>query len=293
VAADTANFNGIVRATAINELQGFPGETALAALRSGREDPDPLVRMAVADAAGWLEPVLRIRLLEPLLEDPLRLVRISAGRALASIKEQQLPEKARVSFAAALQEFEREQDINAERSSSMMKLGALRVEQGELVEAERLYRRGIELESRFGATYVNLADLYRAQGREREAEETLKHAIELIPGDASLYYALGLSEVRQRRYEDATRSLAEAARLMPEETGFAYAHAAALEALGRFDQAHAQLARAHERNPVNGMILRALMENAQRRGDAESLAEYGAQWRTLVGSSGMGSPGAR
>ena len=55
-------------------------------------------------------------------------------------------------FDAALAEFVREQEINAERSSSMMKLGALRVEQGELGEAERLYRRGIELEPRFSAT---------------------------------------------------------------------------------------------------------------------------------------------
>ncbi len=55
-----------------------------AALARALADPEPLVRHGALEAAGALEPSERLRLVSPLLSDPIRTIRIQAAQVLTS-----------------------------------------------------------------------------------------------------------------------------------------------------------------------------------------------------------------
>src|SRR5262249_7984620 len=76
---------GIARATALELLPGASGPAFLGRAERGLRDGDPLVRRAAVTALGALPPRARVARAAPLLDDPLRAVRIEAARQLAGV----------------------------------------------------------------------------------------------------------------------------------------------------------------------------------------------------------------
>ena len=120
---------------------------------------------------------MRVRLAFPMLEDPVRAVRMETARLLAGIPIGDLPAEQRVLLDKALEEFIVAQQANAERPESQANLGNLYAAQGKTAEAIAAYNAAIELDVVFVPAYVNLADFYRVQGDEAEAEKVLRRAI--------------------------------------------------------------------------------------------------------------------
>lgn len=87
---------GIVRATALARWVEGSDAVPIKVLEKACLDSDPLVRAAAAYLAKWVDEDERVRLLTPLLDDPVRLVRIDAARSLGSAVEADLsPEEQR------------------------------------------------------------------------------------------------------------------------------------------------------------------------------------------------------
>jgi predicted CXXCH cytochrome family protein len=121
---------GIARATAIEGLQRDLRPSDLSALPALLEDPDPLVRGA---AVGWLDladPQLRYQLGMPLLDDPIRSVRIDAARALAPLARYELPEEDRRKLDSLLDTYRNAQLVTAERPESHLNIGLVEMAQG-------------------------------------------------------------------------------------------------------------------------------------------------------------------
>ncbi|HET9229412.1 MAG TPA: multiheme c-type cytochrome [Thermoanaerobaculia bacterium] len=191
----------IARATALSRMRSGPENVIGPALR----DPDPLVRLGALLA---IEPDARLRLASPLLNDPVRGVRIEAARILAG--------------SADLTEYQEAQEANADRPEAQLNLGWLAALRGDFSTAESHYRNAMR--SGFAPAYVNLADLYRLQGRDAEGEALLRQA----PDDASVHHALGLLLVRLGRLDEALPELARAVELAPGEARYAYVYEVAL-----------------------------------------------------------------
>ena len=83
---------------------------------------------------------------------------------------------------------------------------------GRLVEAERYYRRAIELEPGFALAHHNFADLLLKLDRPAEATARCRAALELDPGFAQTYITLGMSLEHQGRYEEAIAAHRESVR---------------------------------------------------------------------------------
>ena len=115
----------------------------------------------------------------------------------------------------ALQAYAASLQVNADRPEAMTQLGFYYSVQGRFREAEEAYQKAIQLDQRFSAAYVNLADLYARQNDEQQALAILKQGLTVLPEDPDLQHALGLSLVRARRYEEAMPALAKAAKLAP------------------------------------------------------------------------------
>jgi Flp pilus assembly protein TadD len=260
-----ADAPAIARATALTLLERSHSPDAADRIQLSLQDPDPLIRLGAAYGARALEPSLRHRLVFPLLNDPLRAVRLEAARALASVPEEWMSPEQRSRLAQAIEEYRRAQKVNADWPESHMNLGVLHAERGEMDEAEAAYRDALRLDPDLSGGYVNLADLYRAQGRDDEGERLLREALERLPASADLHHSLGLLLVREKRSVEALPALERAAELRPEVARYAYVYAVALHSQGEVRQALGVLEKANERNPRDPEVLFAL---ATFHGDA-------------------------
>jgi predicted CXXCH cytochrome family protein len=239
----------IVRATAVAELQAFPGTPATAALEAALKDADPLVRGAAAEALGDHEIVDRLRLAEPLLDDPVRAVRLKAARTLAAAPVAGMDAARRARFEAAFAEYVAAQQANANRPEARINLGLFWIDRGEPEKAEAEYRAATKLQPDFAPAWLNLADLYRAQGREAGAENALTQGLQHAPANADLSHALGLLKARLGLREEALRLLRLAAEQQPDNPRYAYVYVVALNDTGRPAQARAVLKSALVRFP--------------------------------------------
>lgn len=249
----------IARASAIGRLGPAPSAGALDVIRSGLKDGDPLVRRAAAAALESVEPALRVELLAPLLDDPVRAVRMEAARALAGAPRERLTDAQRTALERGLAEYIAAEHFNADRPESHVNLGLLYAAQRRLAEAEAALRAALVVDPRFVPASVNLADLHRAAGREAEGERVLRDALKQDPRSAAAHHALGLLLVRQKRMPEAMPELEAAARLAPESARYGYVYAVGLDGTGRRKQAIEALERGLVRHPYDRDTLSALI----------------------------------
>lgn len=256
----------IVRATALEHLRAY-GPRALEAAAAAAADRDPLVRVAAAGALERVDPRRRIAALVPLLDDPIRAVRIEAARALTSVPRSALDPRLAARFEAALAELVDAQAASADLPGAHLNLGVLHSRQGNLAEAERAYRLALRLDPAFAAAALNLANLLNRQGRNDAAETALRETIERAPGEGELHYSLGLLLAEAGRYEPAAASLGRAARLLPAHARVRYNQGLVLQRLGRMAAAEAALVAATAVDPHDPDVLAALVHLLLGRGD--------------------------
>jgi len=245
----------LVRATAIQLLGRFPSPNMLSTLRQGLADPDPLVRVASLQSLELMPPEQRAPLAVPLLNDPLRAVRIESARLLAPTPADALTPEQRVAFDKAAEEFVATQRYIADRPEARTSLGTFYAARQRFDDAERQFSSAIALESRHVPAYINLADLRRVQGRDADAEAVLREGLAANPDDGSLQHSLGLTLVRQKRAPEALKALESATRLAPDNVRFAYVYAVGLNSSGRPQDALAEIDRALKIRPDDRELL--------------------------------------
>jgi predicted CXXCH cytochrome family protein len=271
----------IVRATAIRELAQNPSLETGAIVRVALRDPDPLVRLAAAETAQALEPSRQLEWLAPLLDDPVRAVRIEAATGLLGVPNERLSARDRRRLERGLAEYERAQLVSADRPEANVNLGLLHLSRGDVEAARAAYERSIALEPAFLPAWVNLADLYRTTGRDDLADATLWRALEIAPGEPDLLHGLGLVRVRQKRTLEALELLRQAAEGAPERARYAYVYGVALHSEARSAEALELLDAARRRHPGDREILLALATISRDAGDLSAALDYARALRDL------------
>jgi tetratricopeptide (TPR) repeat protein len=264
----------IARASAISHLTVYLDQQTFNAIQQGLSDEDAMVRMASIGALEGVEPSMRVQLVFPLLDDPVRSVRIEAARVLAPVQVGQLQAEQLSIYNRAAGEYINSQKVNSERPEAQLNLGNYYAARGEADKAETAYKKAIELEEGFVPAYINLADLYRMQAEDEEAHKILLAAQQTVAANADVHHALGLLLVRQKKTSKAVVELETAARLAPENYRYLYVYAVALNATGKTDKAIEQLQLAHDRFPNNVEILRALISINHDAGNAFAAERY-------------------
>ena len=273
--------SGIARASATARLRPLLTAATLPAIEAAAEDSDAMVRAAAMDAVLAAPPQERVRIAAGLIDDPSRIVRIKAARALAIAPDAGMAPPMRARVEKIFAEYVASQEANADRPESHINLGLFYVERRDPLKAEAAYRNALRIEPDFVPAFVNLADLYRMYSRDNEAEAVLNEGLRKVPGNADLSHALGLVRIRQSRMAEALPLLAKAALSAPQNARYTYIHAIALHDSGQAARAIAELEQSLKRFPRNAEILAALVEYTRETGDARKSAEYGARLQAL------------
>ena len=271
----------IARATALAEIGPYLSAATIDVLPLTLSDADPGVRAAAVGVLDQTPMNIRVRLAFPMLEDPVRAVRIEAARLLSAIPAGELSTEQRALLEKALQEYVAAQQANAERPEAQTNLGNLYAAQGDVAEAVAAYQTATDLDPAYVPGYVNMADLYRAQGKETEAEKILRQAAVIAPENAAVHHALGLSLVRQQRTGSALEELRLASALSPESPRYMYVYAVALNSTGKQEQAILILQGAQARHPNDRDILSALVSFHRDMGNEAAARTYAEKLRTI------------
>jgi tetratricopeptide (TPR) repeat protein len=263
----------IARSSALDALSRYQARASVEAAQSALADPDALVRRASISTLDMLPPAQRLPLIVPLLDDPVRIVRLEAATTLADALADASATQ-RSAFDRAAADYESTQRFNADRPESRAALGNFYLREGRTEDAEAQLRSALELDPAFAPAYANLADLRRAQGRDAEAERRLRDGLQRAPRDGALHYSLGLTLVRLGRHADALLELQQAARLASNDTRFAYVYAVSLNSAGKAKAALAEIDRALLREPDNRDLLIAAVTFRRDRGDFAGARPY-------------------
>lgn len=257
-AATRVEWPGIVRGTAAAMLASSNGQQALSALQQASRDTDPFGRLGAVRGMEERDEAERIRVLGPLLDDPVRAVRTAAAAALADVSAS-LPAGQQEHFRRAAGEYVAFQRANGDRDWAHVNLGIFHARQGRVDEAIAACRTALRLDPGSVRGATNLADMLRAQGRDDEGEKVLRDALARAWEKPPLQHALGLLLVRKGEREQGMRLLAEAAAGAPQVSRYAYVHAVALHGEGKVDAAIAYLTEARRRFPDDRDVLQALL----------------------------------
>ncbi|MEO5914469.1 MAG: tetratricopeptide repeat protein [Luteolibacter sp.] len=147
----------------------------------------PLVREAAVRALG---PVVRANnavvrsALQPLLEDPVRSVRIAAAWALCDTLD--LNTRAGKELVHML-------DLNADQPTGRMQLGQFATLRGDNPSAIRQMRKAIQLDPNSPPFHHDLAILLSTSGDTKGAVDELRQAIRLDPENPEYHFKLALS----------------------------------------------------------------------------------------------------
>jgi len=266
-----------VRASALDALVAYPSPETAVLVKKGLADPDPLVRIAALDDLETGAPAQLWPLVSPLLDDPVRGVRIKAAFLLGGVQGLNLSDTDRKHLAAAEKEFVAAQELNADRPEARSLLARYYARKGDAAAAEREYRAALRLSPHFTPAAVNLADLYRQLGRDEDGVAVLSQAIKASPKDGGLHHALGLALVRLKQQEAAIKELRLAAELEPDRSRYAYVYAVGLESLGRRPEAVAVLKDNLKRHPHDRDTLLALINFARADGEPAAALLYAEQ----------------
>lgn len=223
-------LSAMARASALARLVGPWNAAEEQAVRQAVNDPEGLVRAAAVDVLQPAPLPLRSALLPPLLQDPLRTVRMAAARALADVPARQWDATTAIQQQAALQDYVRGQQANADRPEALNNLALLYATQGDLETARSALQQALATAPDFVATRLNLADVLRAQRQEAQALQVLEDAARAQSGSAAVWYALGLARHRAGQSASALQALQKATQLEPSQPAYAYAYELARKA---------------------------------------------------------------
>lgn len=267
--------NSIVRATALQAMAAFPQQLSYQSAMQALRSEDPALRIAALRALEFM-PAERRQVLLPLINDPVKAVRMELAPMLAVMPAQNLPEAILPLFNDLFAEYIAAQRHNADMPGGQLNLGIIYAALGDQMTAEQSYLHALKLAPQFVPALLNLADLYRSQGSEDKAKPLLKKAIAIAPEQAPAHHALGLLLVRQKQNYMAINSLRIAAELAPEVTRYSYVYGVALESDGKLDEAITVLEDALSRHSDDYQLISGLIyyyEKAHNNAAAENLRE--------------------
>lgn len=252
--ANDATTPNIVRATALDALRHYNNVSAHVKLL--RHD-DPLIRRTAVAGLERLLPSDCISFVTPLLDDPIRAVRIEAARVLSSIDKNLLNEAQQKRFNIVLTELISSLTLSLDTPASNLNLAAIYENSGQINLAEKYYLNALKLDADFTPARLNLAQLYNSQQRNNDAEKILRDGITRLPQQGELHYSLGLL-LGETNATQALNELAQAANYLPKRARIRYNYGLALQQAGQRKEAETALVTAHNLDPLDSSIVYAI-----------------------------------
>jgi predicted CXXCH cytochrome family protein len=286
--APMIDLASIRQASLTSKLAAFPSQLAFETASRQLSNADPLERRAAVSALAAAPLKIRWPLLQPLIEDPVKAVRMEVAATLAEALPQLSTGDAK-HLQRLLDEYRDYLEYIADTPGGQLSLGNLEARLGYPELAEQAYLQALEIEPHFVPALINLGDLYRSIGRDGESKDLLLHALEVAPDSALTNHAWGLFLVRSGRQSEAMDYLKAAIELEGTNPRHLYVYAVALDSLGQTNAAIQLIDANRERWPNNIDLSFLQVSYMDKTGDNESIHRY----LSLLATVAAGNPQVR
>ncbi|MBT7715630.1 MAG: tetratricopeptide repeat protein [Deltaproteobacteria bacterium] len=253
--AEDSLIPDIVRASALQLLGAYSDEASRQAFDRALANEEALIRYAAVRNFNRSDPDQRLKMLTPLLVDPVKAVRMEAAMGLAMglamVPQDRLSVAEKKAFEDALAEYEKAMEYSADFTFSGLNLGNLYYYLGKPERSLEQYKRAIKIADEFNPAKMNLAVLLSGQGKNREAEKLLREVIAVEPDAYEAYYKLGLLLVESKKSSEAVVYLERAARGFATRARVYYNLGLLLQSLNRHSEAERALLEAVKIDPHN------------------------------------------
>jgi tetratricopeptide (TPR) repeat protein len=162
-----------------------------------------------------------------------------------------------------------------------VRLGSIRLLEGELPKARQSFREAIELHPEIALGYVAMAKSYLQEGSDTQAAKILSDARRKLAPDFALEYFYGLTLVRLQRNEEAATVLEHAVRMDPSVPEPHYELGRAYFALNRIDRARIEFERVIQLAPQDARAHYQLSRIYAKLGNSEKARELAEETKQL------------
>ncbi|MGR5120085.1 tetratricopeptide repeat protein [Vibrio astriarenae] len=204
------------RAQALRSLGQYPSQNGVVAVARALKDDNAQLREAAIIGAAPYQLPHRWKMLEPLLSDEVKSVRLSAVMSLLP-DYTQLDTAQRNTISSTTQELLDFLPSQKDLESQLMLADTLRWT-GEHQKAEQAYAKLLETAAERPEVWLNYSDNYRAQNKDQEAIDILDQAILALPKNGDFYYAKSLALVRLEKRTAAAEEMEKATKLSPDNS---------------------------------------------------------------------------
>jgi predicted CXXCH cytochrome family protein len=177
---------GIVRATALAMLEPFASPDLAERSSPVLRDPDPLVRSAALPLQQASPPRVRIERILPLLQDPMRSVRIEAARSLLDVPTSYFSETDKSIVQSAMREYQESLLAKADFPEAQFAIAGAALVQRNFSGAEQAFAEAVRMDPQLVHGWAMLARIRAAEGRPIAAEDALNEALAANPGNKEL-----------------------------------------------------------------------------------------------------------
>jgi predicted TPR repeat methyltransferase len=160
-------------------------------------------------------------------------------------------------------------------------LGILRYQQGQGEEAIKLIRRAVEQVPEHADAHNNLGNVLKQLGRNEEARTAYQRVIELQPAHADAHNNIGILLRKQNRLEEAVAAYRKAVSSNPQHADAYYNLGNALGQLDRHDEAVDAYGRTVELNPNHLEAYKQLGTTLYRVGRSQEAIAVYKEWLRL------------
>ncbi len=241
----------IVRTTALSLLNAFPGDETTEAYELALMDEEALIRRTAVEGLNVSDMSRQIKLISPLLYDPVKAVRIETASGLAGEPSKHLDADQQKVFHTGLKEFIAAMAYSGDFAFGRYNLGNLYAELDRTEDAVRNYQAAIKIDDLFYPAKVNLAMLFNQSGKNNKAEHLLREVMTTHPELDNIVYSLGLLLAEKKQYEEAVVYMKKASEKMPEHARVHYNLGLLLAYLQEDKKAELSLLKALEIDPDN------------------------------------------
>ncbi len=265
LAADTL-YPVVIRATALSLLNAYPGTETLKVYETSLMDEEALIRRTAIENLNIPDDKEKVRLIAPLLYDPVKAVRIEAASKLAGKASDLLDAKQKELHKKVLKEFVDAMEYSGDFSFGRFNLANLYQSLEENEKAIKNYEAAIKIDNLFYPAKVNLAMLYNGLGEQEKAETLFREVLRNHTGLPEISYSLALLLAEKNNFEEAAVFMKQAADKMPQADRVHYNYGLLLEYLGKDKEALVELNKALAAAPENLDYLYALFDFYFKRG---------------------------
>lgn len=215
--ARDSNVAPIIRASALDLLTQLDAPRAAVLARPSLTDASPIVRKAAILSQAAASNADKATVLEPLLGDPIRSVRLAAGRLLAGAPSMHIQagsrERLREVWKALLESYL----ATADYPEGHMKMAGFGYAVNNVRGVEQAFKQAISFDSKLGSAWMSLGRLYLLTGQPDRAIDIWKQGLETAGDDAGIY--LQLARIRRERSEfpTALKAMEKALVLLPDD----------------------------------------------------------------------------